>query len=261
MKTILKVAKFVAGDVFRSKWLIVYTVFFFLMAEGLFRFSGDSGRALVSVMNIVVLLIPAACIIYGAMYFYDAREFIELLLSQPVRRNYLFAGLYGGLFGALGGGFLIGAGLPCMLHGTAADVGTIISILGVGAMLTAIFLALALLVAVRSDEKVRGVGICLGLWLGFAVLYDGLIWLVISMFADYPLEKATIALTMLNPIDLGRVGIMLRLDISALMGYTGAVFEQFFGSGLGITLTGSAMTLWAVLPFLFALRSFSRKDF
>lgn len=261
MKTLFKVAKFVAGDVFRSKWLLVYTAFFFLMAEGLFRFSGDSGRALVSVMNIVVLLIPAASIIYGAMYFYDAREFIELLLSQPVRRKHLFTGLYGGLLGALGGGFLLGTGLPCVLHGTAADVSTIVSILGVGAMLTAIFLALALLVAVRSDEKVRGVGICLGLWLGFAVLYDGLIWLVISMFADYPLEKATIALTMLNPIDLGRVGIMLRLDISALMGYTGAVFEQFFGSGLGIILTGSAMTLWAVLPFLFALRSFSRKDF
>jgi Cu-processing system permease protein len=212
-------------------------------------------------MNIVVLLIPAASIIYGAMYFYDAREFIELLLSQPVRRMHLFSGLFAGLSGALGGGFLLGAGLPCVLHGVAGDVGTILTILVVGTMLTLIFLALALLVAVRTDEKVRGVGICLGLWLGFAVLYDGLIWLVISLFADYPLEKATLGLTLLNPIDLGRVGIMLRLDISALMGYTGAVFEQFFGSRLGILLTGSAMTLWAVLPYLYALRSFSRKDF
>ncbi len=258
---LLKVARFTAADIFRSKWLIVYSAFFFLLAEGLFRFSGDSGRALVSIMSITVLLIPAESIIYGAMYFYGAREFIELLLTQPAGRVPLFSGLFTGLAGSLGGGFLIGAGLPCILHGTADDIGTILSILGVGFMLTLIFIALALLIAVRFDEKVRGVGLCLGLWLAFAILYDGIIWMVLSVFADYPLERATIALTMFNPIDLGRVAIMLRLDISALMGYTGAVFEQFFGSSLGMILTSGALFLWILIPFLFAIRLFSRKDF
>ncbi|GAB1430540.1 ABC transporter permease subunit [Ignavibacteria bacterium] len=261
MNALWKVARFTATDIFRSKWLPVYTVFFFLIAEGLFRFSGDSGQALVSLTNITILLIPAASIIYGALYFYGAREFIELLLAQPVGRKPLFTGLFSGIAGALGGGFLIGTGLPCLLHGTADDRITILAILSIGVMLTLIFVALALLVAVRSDEKVRGVGICLGLWLAFAILYDGLIWLVLALFADYPLERAAIVMTTLNPIDLGRVGIMLRLDIAALMGYTGAVFEQFFGSRVGFTLTSGAMLAWIVAPFMLALRSFSRKDF
>lgn len=261
MNTLWKVARFTAVDIFRSKWLPVYTIFFFLIAEGLFRFSGDSGQALVSLTNITILLIPAASIIYGALYFYGAREFVELLLAQPVGRKPLFTGLFSGIAGALGGGFIIGAGLPCLLHGTADDRVTIFAILGIGVMLTLIFVALALLVAVRSDEKVRGVGLCLGLWLAFAILYDGLIWLALALFADYPLERVAIVMTMLNPIDLGRVGIMLRLDIAALMGYTGAVFEQFFGSRMGFMLTIGAMLAWIILPFTLAIRSFARKDF
>ena len=261
MSVIGNVVRFTASDIFRSKWLIFYTVFFFITTEGLFRFSPDSGKALISLMNIVILLIPAASIIYGAMYFYDSREFMEMLLAQPVGRKPLFTGLFLGLSFALGGGFLLGAGMPCLLHSTPEDRGTVAAILSAGVLLTVIFLAIALLIAVRNDEKVRGVGLCLGVWLCFAVVYDGLVWAVLSQFADYPLERVMIGMTLLNPIDLGRVGVLLRLDTAALMGYTGAVFEKFFGSGLGMALTSGAMLVWVAAPFLLALRSFMRKDF
>jgi hypothetical protein len=42
-----------------------------------------------------------------------------------------------------------------------------------------------------------------------------------------------IILSALNPIDLGRILFLMKFDIAALMGYTGAVFQRFFGSGLG----------------------------
>jgi hypothetical protein len=41
---------------------------------------------------------------------------------------------------------------------------------------------------------------------------------LIYSFADYPLEKATLALVLLNPVDLGRILMLIQLDISALMG-------------------------------------------
>ena len=47
---------------------------------------------------------------------------------------------------------------------------------------------------------------------------------------DYPMEKPMIGLSALNPIDLSRILILLQLDVSAMMGYTGAVFEDFFGT-------------------------------
>jgi Cu-processing system permease protein len=36
-------------------------------------------------------------VVLGAMYLYSSREYIELLLTQPIERSSLFLGLYGGL--------------------------------------------------------------------------------------------------------------------------------------------------------------------
>jgi Cu-processing system permease protein len=39
------------------------------------------------------------------------------------------------------------------------------------------------------------------------------------------MEKFTLLLSALNPIDLGRIFMMLKMDVSALMGYTGALYK------------------------------------
>ena len=53
----------------------------------------------------------------------------------------------------------------------------------------------------------------------------------------------------------------LEFDISALMGYTGAVFNRFFGSGLGIITAGATLAVWLAVPTWIGLRIFDRKDF
>ncbi len=70
-----------------------------------------------------------------------------------------------------------------------------------------------------------------------------------------------IGMALLNPIDLGRILLLLQIDISALMGYTGAVFEQFFGSVVGLLLSGGALLLWIAVTCLLARRTFVLKDF
>jgi len=66
---------------------------------------------------------------------------------------------------------------------------------------------------------------------------------------------------MLNPIDLGRILILLEFDISALMGYTGAVFSQFLGSAKGMLTASFMLVLWLVLPMWLGLILFKKKDF
>ncbi len=68
-------------------------------------------------------------------------------------------------------------------------------------------------------------------------------------------------MTMFNPIDLSRVLIMLKLDISALMGYTGAVFNKFLGTGLGMTVAFGSLVIWIILPVFIFIRRAGRKDF
>ena len=64
-----------------------------------------------------------------------------------------------------------------------------------------------------------------------------------------------------NPVDLARVLLLLQLDISALMGYTGAVLKNAFGSVQGVVLATAALSLWVAVPLWLGGRSFVRKDF
>jgi len=63
-----------------------------------------------------------------------------------------------------------------------------------------------------------------------------------------------------NPVDLSRVLLLLQFDLGALAGYTGAVFERFFGALQGSLWAVAALTIWIVGPVAIGLRQFARKD-
>lgn len=263
IRTTGKIFKYELSDVIRSKWIIAYTLFFLVLTDALFRFGGNGAQVMLSLMNAVLILIPLVCIVFGTMYLYNAREFTELMLSQPVHRFNLFSGLYLGLALPLSAGFLAGVILPFLLHNgpTGSHTGALLTMLGSGMLLTFIFVALAFLTAIRFEDRVKGLGIAIFVWLFFSVLYDGMVLALVSIFSDYPLEKPILALTILNPIDLARVLLLLNFDISALMGYTGAVFELFFGSSQGVIVSLSALVTWFTVPLYLSHRLFIKKDF
>lgn len=263
LRATAKLVRYEMRNIVRSRWLLGYALFFLLAADALFRFSGAQPGALLGLANIILLVIPLITLVFGTMYVYDAREFTEVLLAQPIDRRRIFFGLYLGLVLPLTAGFAAGLCIPVTIHGgwTTELRGTIAVIIGVGVMLTAVFTAIALYIAVRIQDKVRGLGVAIGTWLGCGLVYDGLVLLVTTMFADYPLERPLLGLMLGNPIDLGRVLLLLRFDISALMGYTGAVFERFFGGVTGLAVALVALVLWATVPAVLGMRAFQRKDF
>jgi Cu-processing system permease protein len=261
--TASKVLKFQLRDLARSRWVLGYTLLLLALTEALLRFGGTGPRAVISLLNVVLILLPLVSVVFGTMYLYGAREFIELLLAQPVGRPALFTGLYAGLALPLVLGFLLGVGLPFLWagQGDGSGSGSIGLLLATGTLLTLIFTALAFLVSVLVVDRARGLGLAIMLWLGVTVLYDAILVLVATTMADYPLELPLLGLTLLNPVDLGRVLLLLRLDAAALMGYTGAVFERFFGSALGTGVTIGALALWVAGPMLLGMRRFVAKDF
>jgi Cu-processing system permease protein len=261
MSVTAKIVKYEVSDVIRSRWLLGYTGFFLLATEGLLRVGGDPAQAVVSLMNVVLLMIPLVAIIFGTMYLYDAREFIELLLAQPVGRRPLFAGLYLGLALPLSLGFAVGVGIPFLARAGSARLPVIATLIAVGIVLTAVFTGLAFLIALRWDNRVKGLGVAIAAWIAMSVLYDAAVLTVTTMFANYPLERPMLGLMLMNPIDLGRIVLLLRFDIAALMGYTGAVFKHFFDSAGGIAVAATALLGWAGVPVVLGARRFRRKDF
>jgi len=130
----------------------------------------------------------------------------------------------------------------------------------VGVLLSIIFVTIALLAAVQIRDKAKGIGMAIFLWMYFSLLFDGFVLFLLFQFADYPLEKPMIFVSALNPIDLGRILILLQLDISAMMGYTGAIFKDFFGTIWGLFFSFFILGLWIFVPSYFSTRKFNRKD-
>jgi len=128
-------------------------------------------------------------------------------------------------------------------------------------LLTLSFVSIAFWISTKIGDKVKGLSLSILIWLVFGIAFDGLILFITFLFSDYPLEKILIGLTVLNPINLSRTIFVLNFEISALMGITGAVFKKFFGSSLGTFVSLGSMLFWIVIPFLFGLIGFKRKDF
>jgi Cu-processing system permease protein len=262
MKLVRKILKYEIHNTIRSKWVLLYSIFFFAVGYSLFSFSGDVNKAYISLMNIIIIVIPLVSLIFGSIYFYNSREFIEMMLSQPIDRKSLFTGIYLGTSLPLSAGFVIGISLPFILFGKLSQqIEGITVLLTVGAALTFIFTAIAFLISVLQDDKARGLGFSILLWLILAVVYDGLVLFIVYYFDEYPLEKIMIALSIINPIDLGRILFLMKFNISALMGYTGAVFQQFFGSLLGILISLFCLLAWIIIPFLLSRFYFKKRDF
>lgn len=263
MKTILKVVRYELQNVIRNRWVLGYALLFFLATELLLRLGGTTPRAILSLLNVVLLLVPLVTIVFGTIYWHGAREFTELLLAQPVPRSALFHGLFAGLVLPLSAAFVAGVSLPVLLRGglVASEATLLALMLVAGVALTAVFGALATLIAGVVDDRLKALGVALGVWGLMTIAWDGVVLWVTVAFANYPLERPLLGLTFLNPVDLARVLLVLRLDISAMMGYTGAVFARFLGGWTGTTAAVAGLVAWALVPGLFALRAFRRRDF
>ncbi|MCB0620485.1 MAG: ABC transporter permease [Saprospiraceae bacterium] len=258
-----KILKYSFFDLMRSRWTYLYCGFYLLLAGSLLWLSSDLSKVIISLMNVVLVLAPLIATMFGVMYYYNSREFTELLLAQPVRRGHIFLGQYLGLAGSLAASLLLGLGLPFALYGifASAEIWNFFTLLLTGIFLSFIFSALAFLIALRHENRIKGFGLAILMWLFFALIYDGLFLLLLSVFSDYPLEGMAIGLSMFNPIDLSRILILLELDISALMGYTGAVFQKFLGAGPGMSIAIAVLLAWIALPVCGIRSLAARKDF
>ena len=196
-------------------------------------------------------------IIFSTIYIYNSAEFIELLVSQPLKRSTLWMSEFIGLSSAMSFAYFIGAGIPILLYQPDA-VG--LTMIGTGILLSIIFVSIALLASVKTRDKAKGIGVAILLWFYFSIIFDGIVLFILFQFQDYPMEKPMLIFTALNPIDLSRILILLKMDISALMGYTGAVFKDFFGTVTGTVIALSTLLLWVAAPCWLSVRSFVKKD-
>lgn len=252
-----KIIKYVIIDILRNKIVLAYTAFLLLISISIFNLEDNSAKGLLSLLNIILIIVPLVSLLFPAIYVYNSSEFLELLVSQPLKRKTIWLSLFFGLAVSMSFAFFVGAGIPILLFQATA---TGFMMLGAGLLLSVIFVALAMLAAVIARDKAKGIGVVILLWLYFSIIFDGLILFILFQFADYPLEKIMVAATAFNPIDLSRILILLKMDVAALMGYTGAIFKDFFGTQMGLIVSFLVLVTWMIIPTWLSLRKFKHKD-
>ncbi|MFD1161677.1 MULTISPECIES: ABC transporter permease [Hwangdonia] len=259
----LKILKYSFYDLMRSRWSYVYFAFYLMLGIVLLFLNNDLSKAVITLMNVIIVLVPLIGTIFGVMYYYNSKEFTELLLAQPLKRSSIFLGQYLGVALSLSMSLILGLGIPFVFYGLfeSSAIWDFSLLLITGTFLTLIFTALAFNIALSNENKIKGFGYAILLWLFLAVIYDGLFLMTLILFEDYPLDKLSLVGTMLNPIDLSRTLILLKLDISALLGYTGAVFKQFFGTNFGLIVSTIMLTAWVIFPVLRIIFKSKKKDF
>jgi len=249
--------KIILSDILKNKIIAIYTIVLSILSWSSFGMEDNTAKGMLTILNVILFTVPLVSILFSTIYIYNSAEFIELLVSQPIKRTKIWRNLFISLSLATSIAFFIGAGLPLLIYSPDTS-GGIMMIIGV--FISIIFVSLAFLSAIFNRDKAKGIGSAILIWLFFALLFDGLVLFFLFQFSDYPIEKPMIFLTSLNPIDLARIQMLLHLDVSAMMGYTGALFKEYFGNFIGFIISFILLIIWIITPYFISLKKFNTKD-
>ena len=252
-----KITKIIFMDNVKSRVVVFYFVLLALLSWTSLLLQDNESKGALTILNIILFVTPLMSLLYTVTYLYDAHDFLVLLLSQPVERRRIWQSLYTGVSSSLLIAFLLGAGIPMLLY---TDWGTGLVLLLMGCVTTQIFVSLAFLTTMLASDKTRGTGISILIWLLFTMIYDAVLLYALLLLSDWPVETPLLALLMLNPLDLTRFQVILKMDVSAMMGYGGAAFKEFLGAAGGFVVSSLLLLLWIIVPYFLSLRIFRKKD-
>lgn len=262
IKSVYTITYLEFNETIRRKWWTSYSCALFLLSLVIFILGTEEPlRASISLMNLILLLIPLFSLLFGVISFTESMPFQEILASLAITRKEIYFGKWLGLSLALASAYISGINIPGVImfefNPWFIDC-QFLTILGVA--LTFIFLSISFLLVNIFKKKEIIFGITLLLWLFLFLVYDILIMQFVIAFGDYPLEIPMAVLVFLNPIDLMRTALNVQLNLSDMMGYSGAVFQQYFTPENGIVLLTFMLTLWIIIPISTGYYFFSRKD-
>lgn len=258
----------------RSRWLQLFAVVFAALALAVsgagYILSGGHGvqdfsRTAVSLVQIVLLLVPLASLVFGGLALTPERGAAELLYSQPVSRGAILLGRMLGVWLALAAAEAIGFGIagvfmqyqagPDGLWRYGALVVTAVAITGV-------FLAIAtLLASINAGRRTRVLAAALVVWFITVVMFDVAVLGIASLLRSGSASRLLITATLINPVDAARTGSLLAIEGTAAFGAASLALLRFTGgAGMAAALVAMSLVAWLIAPLVVAMRALSRAD-
>jgi len=89
-----KILKYYFSDLIRSRWILFYLLFYLFVGFGLLLLNRNFSYAIITLLNLIIVLSTLISSIFGATYFYNSKNFTLLLLAQPIGRIKIFIAQY-----------------------------------------------------------------------------------------------------------------------------------------------------------------------
>ena len=261
-------------DGLRNRWIAAAIILLGGLALALSLLgSAPTGSVKVSAMDISVISLASLSVylipLIALMLSFDAlvgefeRGTMLLLLTYPVTRWQVIMGKFLGhvliltiaIFVGYGGAMLIMATVTGSgMEGWQAYVSMMMSSLVLGT----IFIALGYLVSVLVKERATAAGTAIGLWLGFVVLYDLLLFGVLLLDEGQLISQQVFSMLMLiSPTDTYRIlNLSMFEGVSQAAGIAGVASE----AGMSSALLISVLLLWIIAPLAATLYVFQKRE-
>lgn len=258
----------------RSRWLQIFAAVFALLALAVasagYILSGGHGvqdfaRTAVSLVQLVLLLVPLASLVFGALALTPDRGAAELLYSQPVSRSAILLGRVLGVWLALSAAELVGFGLAGLVVQSQAGldgVGRYGVLVLTAVVITGVFLALAAwLASANTGRRTRVLASALVVWFLAVVLFDVAVLGAASTLRSGSASRLLIWATLVNPVDAARTAALLAIEGTAAFGAASLALLRFTGGmAMAGVMLAASLSLWLVVPLVLAARALTRSD-
>jgi Cu-processing system permease protein len=257
----------------RNRWItsfaglfaaLTFLVAYFGMVTSGYAGFQDFTRTAASIVNLAGFVIPLFALLLGVFSFVSNREYIDLIVTQPVSRHQVLLGKYLGLLLTIVGASLIGFGIPGIIISLTIGVEGALAyglVIALAMMNGAVFLGIAVLIALVTQRQQIALGAAVGIWLFFELFY-GLLVIGSTLYFSHAVLKSMLLVGLMgNPIDLSRVLSLLAIGGPHFFGPAGTTLVKAAGSGFLAGMWGwLALIAWIVIPGLISLRIFSRQN-
>lgn len=259
-------------DALASKWFVLYTLAFTILAVGVSFLSlsgvgshgfAGFGRTAAGLLNLIMLVVPLMALTAGASSIAGERERGTLLylLAQPVSRTQVLLGKYIGLAAALVCSLCVGFGVSAAVLARrtgGVGVGAYLMLIVFTAMLALAMLSVGMLISVVSRRTAVATGLALFAWLALVFVSD--LGLMASSIVFKLRVQEIFSLAAINPLQSFKMAVIVNMNASLdVLGPVGAYASHTLGSSLPWVLA-AALVAWTVVPLGLAVVLFNRRN-
>ncbi len=273
MKKIFEIAKQDLKLNLRNRWILGVSLLFGILTLSV-AYSGmvtagyvgfqDFRRTGASIVSLVLYLVPILALMMGTFAFVSSREYLDLVVTQPIARWKIILGKYLGallsFFISTGAGFGV-AGVIIAIRIGAEGSMRFASVVLLSFLLGAVFLSLSFLLSILLRRRQAAVGMSVLVWFFFVIFYD-LIMMASAVFLSYRTLKTSLLVGLLfNPVDMVRVTSLIVVGGESVFGAAGVVAVKLLGSmGALVGLSLVLILLWVALPLFISIKIFEKQN-